>query len=189
VIIARVGQEIDYQSRKDMMLNMLARGHGTKSLVCVGAAILVLVGGCSAARSVPHPVSHAGHFGPFPTPPITDGSVKYMPLFGPDTGSGSKVFTIPARTRYIVWLACLGSGGSAEFKSAAPGPDPDVSCGSKGTVSGYDVDVTRALIGHETTMRIIAPRAAKWELRIDGAQNSNLGLCSHPRSFGIKILI
>ena len=151
------------------MLNMIAHDHGKRILACAGAAVLALIGGCTASRRVPPPVGPTGHFSAIPTPPISDGTTEYAAILGPVTGSGSRVFTVSVRPSYTLWLGCLGPGGFARVKSPLLGLDTEMPCGSNGRVSGYQFEVARAPAGQEASVRVTAPHAAKWKLRIDGA--------------------
>jgi hypothetical protein len=146
-------------------------------VMLVGAAILPLVAGCTAGQSAPPDPSHQESamstpsretlFSPIPIAPITSGSVQYKTLLGPLTGTGTKVFPVPVRHTYMLWLGCRGTTGFAVVESSLLGLNTKVPCEGNGRVSGYQFSSRPRSSAKMAILRAEGPRGAGWEFRID----------------------
>jgi hypothetical protein len=145
--------------------------------VFVSAAIMSLVAGCTAAQSATPVSSHqesatpvpayATLFSHIPIAPITSGSVQYKTLLGPLTGTGTKVFPVPVRHTYMLWLGCRGTGGFAVVESSLLGLNTKMPCEGNGRISGYQFSSPHTLSAKMAIFRAEGPKGARWEFRID----------------------
>lgn len=129
-------------------------------LVCMLASALALTSSCSAPQAMPQP-----HFKPLPPALSQSDERGYTTILGPVTGVGSRTFTVSARPGIAAWLGCIGKGlvwlrSSVGSFAAA--------CGDGGVFAGEQTQPTHMRRGQKVTVRVVAPAATRWELRIDG---------------------
>lgn len=156
---------------------MPARNCATRILVFVSAAMMWLVAGCTAGQSaIPVPghqesatpvPGDATLFSPIPRVSVMSGSVQYKTLLGPLTGTGTKVFPVPVRRTYMLWLGCRGTGGFAVVESSLLGLNTKMPCEGNGRISGYHFSSPHTLSAKMAIFRAEGPRGARWEIRID----------------------
>jgi len=143
-------------------MNMLAGGSGRKLFAFVSlCSSLAFGGGCSSSPAASQPQFTAmptllGGWG--------GGHQNYVTILGPVTGTGSKSFTIPARTGLGAWVGCIGKG-LVWLKGAISG---GAACGDGSTWAGSLTQPTHLRIGQKVAVRIIAAPGVRWEFRIDG---------------------
>ena len=125
-------------------------------LVFALASALAFTTSCSTPRAVSQP-----QFEAMPPPPWPN----YTTILGPVTGTGSRTFTISARTGIAELFSCIGKG---PVWARSPVMTIDAICGHGDTVAGEQTQPTHLRPGQKITVRVVAPATTRWELRIDG---------------------
>ena len=122
------------------------------------ASALVFTSSCSAPQAAPK--------SQFEAMPLLSqwGKPNYTTILGPVTGTGSRTFTILARTGMAAWLGCVGKGLVWLRGSLAVG----AACGDGSVWAGGLTEPTHLRPGQKVTVRVVAPATTRWELRIDG---------------------
>jgi hypothetical protein len=144
-------------------MNALTGGTWRKCfLVIMLASALVFTSSCSAPQSVPRP---RPQFTAMPLL-IQWGKPNYVTIMGPVTRTGSKTFTISARTGIAAWLGCIGKG--IVWLSGPLALTAVCGDGDGGAWGGALTEPTHMRPGQKVTVRVVAPATATWELRIDG---------------------
>jgi hypothetical protein len=153
------------------------RDYATRVLVFITAATLLLAAGCTDQKSATPVPGHQESamplpgneilFSPIPTALIASGNVQYKTLLGPLTGTGTKVFPVPVRHTYMLWLGCRGTGGFAVVESSLLGLNTEMPCETTGRISGYQFSSPHNSSAKMAILRADGPRGARWELRID----------------------
>jgi hypothetical protein len=137
-------------------MNVLAGGSVPKLLlIFMLSSALAFSSSCSAPQAVSRPQFEA-------MPPLNHGNVT---IVGPVTGTGSKTFTIPARTGIAVWLGCIGKG---LVRLTGPAVSFGAVCGDGGIWAGGQTQPTHLRAGQKVAVRVVAASTTRWELRIDG---------------------
>ena len=145
-------------------MNLLVGGSMPKLLlIFMFSSALAFSSSCSAPQAVSQPQFTA-------MPLLSPEEANYVTILGPITGTGSKTFTIVARTGIAAWLGCIGKG-LAWLRS--PADTFDVACDDGGTWAGGKPQPTHLRAGQTITVRIVAGSTTRWELRIDGTPQAS----------------
>jgi hypothetical protein len=123
------------------------------------ASALALTSSCSTPQAVPQPQFSAMQ------PPAQWYKPNYTTILGPVTGTGPRIFIIPARPGIAAWLGCIGKGlvwlRSPVMTFAA-------ACSDGGVFAGGLNQPTHLRPGQKVIVRVVAPATTRWDLRIDG---------------------
>jgi hypothetical protein len=138
---------------------VLAAGRARKSLLAGAVVALALASGCGAPATVSQPQ--------FTAMPLLDSwgaHVNYVTILGPETGTGSKTFTITARAGVGAWISCIGKGVALLNGPVTVG----AACGDGSTWAGGRTQPTHWRAGQRIAVHVVAPSTTRWEFRIDG---------------------
>jgi hypothetical protein len=159
----RIGYWAEYWRR---CMNVLAGGSVAKLLsIFVLSSALAFSGSCSAPQAVSRP-----QFTAMPLLGQGGEEANYVTILGPVTGTGSKTFTIMARTGISAWLGCIGKG---LVWLRSPAGSFAAACDDGGVWGGGQTQPTHLRAGQKITVRVIAALTTRWELRIDGTPQAS----------------
>ena len=147
-------------------MNVLAGGSVPKLLlIFMLSSALDFSSSCSAPQAASRPQFTA-------MPPLGQkgDEANYVTILGPVTGTGSKTFTIVARTGIAAWLGCIGKG---LVWLRSPAGSFAAACNDGGVWAGGQTQPTHLRTGQKITVRVIAALTTRWELRIDGTPQAS----------------
>ena len=147
-------------------MNVLAGGSVPKLLLIFTlASALAFSSSCSAPQAVSRPQFKA-------MPPLSaeDEATNYVTILGPVTGTGSKSFTIAARTGIDFTLGCIGKG---LVWLRSPAGSFAAACDDGGVWAGGRTQPTHLPAGQKIVVRVVAAPSTRWELRIGGTQQAS----------------
>jgi hypothetical protein len=137
------------------MKNQLGSGRSARLAAAMVTIALAFTVGCDGSSS---------RFGAMPSVGQQE-KADYTTILGPESGSGPKTFSIPARPGLAVWLGCIGKG---IVRMTRPMGIVAI-CHSGNDFAGGLTQPTHYRRGQKLAVRIIGPASVRWEFRIDGA--------------------